>query len=79
MKFRIKQTDENKFIPQVKMAVLMDWESIESYGNGNIKTFPKKDEDRYFYKTYEDAEDVIIRLKFAINKSKSKFPKYHNL
>ena len=77
MKYRIKQTAEDKFIPQVKNCFLGSWSSIDKY-------------DSYFWNseiagarwcncsTYEEAKKVIDDYK-ANQKNQKKYPKYHKL
>ena len=75
MKFyRIKQVDENWYIPQIKRCLLCSWDDIDAllfealyYEEGQISHCSPK--------TLEEARQRIAEYKEEI-KNKKKFPKY---
>ena len=77
MKFRIKQIDDNVFIPQVKKGWFNSWNGIDNkwnetwMGNGF--------QTRYCAKpTLLEAQQEVEIYKTRIHK-KNSYPKYYNL
>jgi hypothetical protein len=77
MKFRVKQIDENKYIPQIKIGFFNNWLGID-----NIWKETWIDEllqTKYCAKpSLDDALLEIDIWKTRIHK-KNKFPVYHNV
>jgi len=80
--FRIKQTDEDKFIPQIANGIinwlLGFWDGIEIDENGVWHIWLNKEYQDIFCATdsLEKAKEVIEKYKNKIN-SEKRYPKYH--
>ena len=77
MKFRIKQIDDNKYIPQVKMALFDSWDGID---NKRDETWMGKEyQTKYCVKpTLLEAQQEVEIYKTRIHK-KNGYPKYYKL
>lgn len=77
MKYRIKQTAENEFIPQAKTWLLGDWRSIDKF---HLYLWYSEIIGAKWctYSTYEEAKQVILDYK-ANQENKRKYPKYYKL
>lgn len=77
MKFRIKQIDENKFIPQVKKALFDSWDGIDNKFNDTW--MGKEYQTKYCAKpTLLEALQEVEIYKTRIHK-KNGYPKYYKL
>lgn len=77
MKFRIKQIDDNKYIPQVKMALFDSWDGIDNKctASWNIEEF----QTRYCVKpTLLEAQQEVEIYKTKMHK-KNSYPKYYKI
>jgi hypothetical protein len=80
--FRIKQTGEDKFIPQIANGIVDwlfgDWDGIEIDENGVWYVWPSKEYQDVFCVTdsLEKAKEVIENYKKRFNSEKG-YPKYH--
>lgn len=75
MKYRIKQIDEKKFIPQVKTFFLGSWRSIDKY-DLHLWVSEIAGSINFICETLDQAKQVIDNYK-ANQKNKRKYPKYH--
>jgi len=77
MKFRVKQIDENSFIPQVRKNLFGSWYGIDS--SYNDTWYSKEFQTKYCAKpTLSDALSEIDIWKTKIHK-KGNYPIYHKL
>jgi hypothetical protein len=74
MKFRVKQIDDNTFIPQCRSWYDFDWKSIDKIDNYSWSICT----DYAHHSTLEDAMYTIERHKKYIEQ-KNKYPKYHKV
>jgi hypothetical protein len=75
--YRIKQTAENKFIPQVKLGIFGMWNGID--GANNEIWYSDDYNEKYCYVTsLEIAHRVIAQYKTHIE-NKPKFPIIHKV
>jgi hypothetical protein len=77
MKFRIKQIDDNNYIPQVKMGWFRGWVGIDNKWNENW--FSKEFQTKHCAKpTLLEAQQEVEIYKTRIHK-KNGYPKYYKL
>ena len=77
MKFRIKQIDDNVFIPQVKKALFDSWDGIDN--KLNQTWMGKEYQTKYCVKpTLLEALQEVEIYKTRIHK-KNGYPKYYKL
>jgi hypothetical protein len=76
MKFRIKQIDDNLFIPQVKHNYFSSWYGI--CDNSNIWISEMNQIDNCVFDKYEKANNIICIYKIK-RYNKKIYPKYHKL
>lgn len=77
MKFRIKQIDENIYIPQIKQDFFSSWYGIDN--NWNELWYDKSFQTKYCgQKTYQEALNEIEVWKTKNHKKKN-YPKYFEI
>ena len=75
MRFRVKQIDENTFIPQCKEWYDFDWESIDR----DISfTWYRLGDNYCQVDSLEKAKEIIDKRKFFLLERK-KYPKYYKV
>lgn len=79
MKYRVKQTAKDQFIPQVKANILSRWGAIKHYkiGIGEFSVLYYA-QDLAIVRNIDDARAVIHIYKNHLELTKIDYPIYHN-